>query len=291
MKKQTLTILLTLICSFAFSQKVIEYPEYGLSNYPGEITKIEMQDTTTIMHFKLKTLPWGYFHLFKESFIQDLSGDTKLFVTKVEGAEFKRNFFPASGEATYKLYFPPLDKTVKTIEFGVEKERGWHVHDIVIQEDENALLLPKELRGNWLLADGSNRWDYGFNSKYAIVDGAIWNYKSVDDKGKKHTIILENERGLKTIYAKLGKDGQVAFGSSAKALKNYSLTKVFNPDFRLKEDAGFKEVTFALDSTTYSGMIKGFPDKMKQKTAMVYLNNAFKGGQESHLVKINDDGS
>ncbi len=291
MKTHTLTILLTFICSFAFSQKVIENPEYGFSTYPGEITKIEMRDTTTVLHFKIKTLPWGYFHLFQESYIQNLSGDNKLFVSKVTGANFKRNDFPPSGEVMYQLYFPPLSNTVKTIDFGVEKERGWRVHDIILQEDENSLLLPKELRGNWLLADGSNRWDYGFNSKYAIVDGSIWNYESIDKKGGKYKVILENGGDLKTIYAKLDKVGDVAFGNAAKALKSYSLTKVFNPDFKLKEDGGFKDLTFALDSTTYSGVIKGFSDKMEQKTAMIYVNNVFKGGQESHLVKINDDGS
>jgi thiol-disulfide isomerase/thioredoxin len=291
MKTHTLTILLTFICSFTFSQQVIENPEYGFSTYPGEITKIEILDTTTVLHFKLKTLPWGYFHLHKESYIQDLSGDNKLFVSKVTGAKFKRNDFPPSGEVIYQLYFPPLSKTVKTIDFGVEKERGWQVHDIILEEDENSLLSPKELRGNWLLADGSNRWDYGFNSKYAIVDGAIWNYKSVNKKGKKYIITIEKEGALKAIYAKLEKDGNVAFGNTPKALESYSLTKIFNPNFIFKDDTEFENIVFGLDSTTYSGMIKGFSNRMEQKTAMVYVNNAFKGGQESYLVKIKDDGS
>ncbi|MFS4483854.1 TlpA family protein disulfide reductase [Hyunsoonleella sp. 2307UL5-6] len=291
MKNAIIILFLGLITLYSNAQKSIENPEYGFASYPGELTKIEMLDTTTVLHFKLKKLPWGYFHLHKESYIQDASGDNKLFVTKVTGAKFKRNDFPSSGEAMYQLYFPPLNKTVKTIDFGVEKERGWLIYDITLQEDENSLLLPKALRGNWLLADGSNRWDYGFNSKYAIVDGMVWNYKSVDVKGKKYTIILENRDRLKTIYAKLGKDGKVTFGSSPKSLKSYSLTKVDNPNLRLLEDTTFEDITFGLDSTTYSGMIKGFSSKIKQKTFMVHVNNTFTGNQESHLVKIKDDGT
>jgi thiol-disulfide isomerase/thioredoxin len=292
MKKIVTILFLGLVTLHAYAQKSIEYPEYGLSNYPGEITKIEMQDTTTIMHFKLKTLPWGYFHLFKESFIQDLSGDTKLFVTKVEGATFKRNFFPASGEATYQLYFPPLDKTVKTIEFGVEKERGWYVHDIVLQEDENALLLPKELRGNWLLADGSNRWDYGFNSKYAIINSAIWNYTSIEAKGKKYTINLEKDGDTITIYAKKQKNGSVAFGEQPKELLAYSLEKTNNPNYILADDVPYNEAgLLQVSTTTYSGIIKGFSSRAEQKTGTIAINNPFLGEQESHVIKIADDGS
>lgn len=283
-------LILGLLTFYSQAQNSIENPEYGYATYPGEITKIEMLDTTTVLHFKLKKLPWGYFHLHEESYIQDLSGDKKLFTTKLTGANFKRNDFPPSGEVIYQLYFPPLSKTVKTIDFGVEKERGGGIYDIILQEDENTLLLPKELRGNWLLTDGSNRWDYGFTSKYAIVDGAFWHYKSVNKKGEKYTIIIEKEGALKTIFAKLGNNGTVAFGNTPKTLENYSLTKLHIPNFKFKDHAEFENIVFNLDSTRYSGFIKGFSDKMAYKTAMVYVNNAFKGEQESHLVKIDDDG-
>ncbi|WP_136483099.1 TlpA family protein disulfide reductase [Cognatitamlana onchidii] len=291
MKKIISILCLGLITLYAYSQRSIENPEYGVSTIPGEITKIEILDTTTVLHFKLKKLPWGYFHIPKESYIQNLNGGNKQFVTKVTGATFKRNYFPESGEVTYQLYFAPLDKTVKTIDFGVAKERGWIVHDIVIQEDKNSFLVPKELRGNWLLANGSNRWDYGFNSKYAIVDGAIWTYKSIEKKGKKYAIVLEREKKERTIYAKLGKDGTVTFGKTPKALESYSLTKIFNPNFKFEDDVEFENVVFSPGYATYSGMIKGFSDRLKQKTAMIHVNNAFKGGQESHLIKINNDGS
>ncbi len=291
MKKIVYILFLGLVSSYALAQKSIENPEYGLATYPGEITKIEMRDTTTVLHFKLEKLPWGYFHLNKESYIKDLSGDIKLFTIKLTGAEFKRNYFPKSGEVTYQLYFPPLSKTVKTIEFGVEKKGGGGIYDIVIQEDENSILLPKKLRGNWLLADGSNRWDYGFKSKHAIVDGIVWNYKSVDRNGKKYTISLEKNGEVKTVYAKLGNNGIVGFGNLPKSLQDYSIKRVSNPDFKMKGDVPIENVVFEIGSTTYSGMIKGFSEKMKQKTGMLHVNNPFIGEQESHLVKINDDGS
>lgn len=290
MKNQLIILLLTL-CSLGFSQNTIENPEYGYSTYPGEILKIEMHDTITVMHFKIKKLPWGYFHLHEESYIITGKDADKKFVTKLTGANYGRNDFPESGEVTYQLYFPALDKNVKTFDFGVEKDRGWHVYDIVIKEDQSIIRLPKELRGNWLLADGSNRWDYGFNGKNAIVERKVWKYKSVDQKGKKYTITLENNNDTKTVYAKLGKNGIVSLGNSTNELVNYSLEKVFDPDVKIQDDMVFNTIDFDLGSTTYSGVVKGFSDNFEQKTGMVYVDNPFIGDQESHLIKINDDGS
>jgi len=239
MKKFLFILFVGVVSCHLYAQKSIENPEYGFSTYPGEITKIEVLDTATVMHFKIKKLPWGYFHLFEQSFILDSKDDNKLFVTKLKGANFGRNDFPESGEVMYQLYFPPLRKTVNTIEFGVEKERGWHVYNIVLQEDENAVLLPKELRGNWLLADSSNQWHYGFNTKNAVVDAQVWDYKTIEQKGKTYTITLEHEGQLKTIYAKQGKKGLVAFGSNPEALKEYSLQPVFNPKYQMENDVPF----------------------------------------------------
>jgi len=293
MKKIIIILFLGLFCSNVFAQRVIENPDYGFASLPGTIIKIEQLDTTTVLHFRIKTSPGSWMSIPKKTFIQDVNGGDKLFVTKTEGIPLaERYFMPESGEVNYKLFFPRLNKNIASIDYGEANDGGnWFVYDIVINEDEISSVLPKELRGNWLLADGSNRWDYGFSSKYAIVDGTVWDYESVNKKGKKYIIILENDGGLKAIYAKLGKNGEVTFGSLPKSLKAYSLTKVFNPNFSLKEDAKFEKMVFGLDSTIYSGMIKGFSDKVEQKTAMVYVNNEFKGNQDSHLVKINDDGS
>ncbi|WP_248724008.1 TlpA disulfide reductase family protein [Seonamhaeicola sp. ML3] len=293
MKKNILFFCLCLLASsYTFAQKVIENPEYGYSTVPGEITKVELLDTTTVLHFHLKYIAGGRFGIPTETYIQDLSSSEKLFVTNAKGVKLGRNIVPDSGEILYQLYFPALNKNVKTIEFGEANNGGnWFVYDIVIQEGENATQFPIALRGNWLLADGSNRWDYGFNSKNAIVEEKIWTYKSIENKGKKYTITLERDGNVKTITAKLGKNGIVAFGDSPKSLKEYSLKKVYNPDFKMKDDKAFEAITFALDSTTYSGVIKGFSEKVKQKTAMVHVNNPFKGDQESHLIKINNDGS
>lgn len=293
MKKNVTFFLFVLLSTTIFAQKVVESPEYGFSTLPGDITKIELLDTTTVLHFHIKSTPGSWISIPKKSYIQVVGSDDKLFITKAEGIpKAKRYYMPDSGEVKYKLFFPKVNNSINKIDFGEANAGGsWYVYDIIINENDGEFLIPKVLRGNWTLADGSNQWNYGFGSKYALMNGTKWDYESVDKKGKKYTIILENDEGLRTIHAKLGKQGKVAFGTTPNSLKNYSLTKVINPNFKLKEDSVFEKMVFGLDSTTYSGMIKGFSDKVEQKTGMVYVNNAFTGNQESHLVKINEGGS
>ncbi|TGV01387.1 TlpA family protein disulfide reductase [Flavivirga rizhaonensis] len=294
MKKSiVITFLLGFVCINTFAQKVIENPEYGFNSLPGTITKVELLDTTTVLHFHLKMHPGGRFFIPKQSYIQDLKGGDKLFITKARGTKLgKWNAVPESGENIYSLYFPKLDKNIKTIDFGEANEGGdWKVYDIVINEDEDVLRLPKVLRGNWMLTDGSNQWHYGFYSKRAVIDKHIWNYKSIEAKGKKYTIVLENGSTIKTVYAKLLKNDKVEFGENRKKLQSYSLKKVNNPNYKLVNNVEYTEPIFNLDSTTYSGFIKGFTTRAEQKTGTMHVNNAFSGHQDTYLIKIADDGS
>ncbi|MFD1616268.1 TlpA family protein disulfide reductase [Gelatiniphilus marinus] len=151
--------------------------------------------------------------------------------------------------------------------------------------------MPKALRGNWLKADGSNAWAFSFYYDNAILDKAIWNYKSVTKKGKLYTITLQQNGTEKTMYAKLNKDKTASFGTHKKALVTYSTSLLNNPNLKLANDEIYKEETlFKADSATYSGIIRGFTAQSKEKTGMVHVGNVFTGKQESHLVKIQDDG-
>lgn len=152
--------------------------------------------------------------------------------------------------------------------------------------------FPKALRGNWLKTDGSNRWSHSFYYNHAIVDKAIWKYQSVREKGKWFIITLENKGSEKIIYAKANNNNTVSFGPSKKRLTVCSPTKTNNPNYKPADDLPYQEENlFTIDSAVYSGIIRGYDKEKGQKTGMVYVNNLFTGNQESHLIKINDDGS
>jgi thiol-disulfide isomerase/thioredoxin len=293
MKKNFLSLLLLFVTVSTFSQKTIDKPDYGMSNIPGSITKIELTPEATILHLHIEYRAGYWIYIPKESFIKDINGGEKLLVVKAAGIPLNEKYtMPESGQVDYQLYFPRLPATVNTIDFGEANEGGsWAVNDIVINEEQEKSLLLNELQGNWLLADGSNQWQYGFYKSKAIVDKAIWNYQSVKKDKKSYTILLERNGKQKTIFAQIDPKKGTSFGSDKKQMQLYSTTKIDNPNYKLANDPVFSNSVLKTDSTTYSGVIKGYSTRTKIKTGAVHVNNVFTGEQDTYVVKIAEDGS
>jgi len=293
MKKILLLFAVLLSINSVFAQKIIDKPDYGVSNIPGSITKIELTAEATILHFHIKYPTGQWIFIPKESYIQDVNGGDKIFVTKTEGIPMGEKYtISESGEVNYQLYFPKLDKGVNKVDFGEANEGGnWSIYDIVINEQEEVSILPKELKGNWLQANGSNQWDYGFYSNQAIVDKAVWNYKTVEKKKNNYTIVLEKQGKQKTIYAQIDKKGAVKLGEDKEKLAVYSTEKVDNPNYKLENDDVYSAAVFKADSATYSGFIKGYTARAGRKTGTIHVSNVLKGNQDSYLVEIANDGS
>lgn len=292
--KKIFIILVTLLVSCGvFSQKIIDKPDYGLSNLPGSLTKIELTDSATIIHFYIKYYPGQWIFIPKESYIQDVNGGQKKFVTKTEGIPLgERYIIPASGEVSYQLYFPKLNSAINRVDFGEANEGGsWSIYDIVINEQQVTSLQPKELQGNWFQADGSKQWDYGFYSNQAVVDKRVWNYKTVEKKKNKYTIVLEKAGKEKIIYAQVDKKGAVKFGENKEELVSYSTEKIENPNYKLANDEVFSLAIFKMDSATYSGVIKGYTPRAAKKTGMIHVQNVFTANQDSYVIEIAVDGS
>lgn len=293
MKKILFLFAILLSASSAFAQKNIDKPDYGLSNLPGSITKIELTPEATVLHFYIKYYPGRWIFIPKESFIQDVNGGEKIFVTKTEGIPMgERYTIPASGEVSYQLYFPKLDNTVNKVDFGEANEGGsWSIYDIVINEKDTESLMPKALQGNWFQTDGSNQWDYGFYANQAVVDKSVWTYKAVEKKKNNYTIILERNGNQKTIYAQTDKKEGVKFGEDKEELLSYSTEKIENPNYKLANDEVYSSAIFKSDSATYSGFIKGFTARAGRKTGTIHVSNVLVGNQDSYLVKVANDGS
>jgi hypothetical protein len=162
MKKSIFFLLLTTLFTNVFAQKTIENPEYGLCTVPGSLTKIELLDDATVLHFHIKHYTNSAISVSKKSYIQARGSEEKLFVNKAVGVEIggENNKTSDYGELFYSLYFPKLDTNIKAINFGEIKtdeaayDTGFIDHILI---DEDSPMLPKALRGDWLLIDGSNR--------------------------------------------------------------------------------------------------------------------------------------
>lgn len=294
MKIKISILYLLLSIQVGFSQKTIVNPEYETNFMPGKITKIEIKDDISILHFHLKLRPNRKFSVSNKAHIQSVANDEKLFVTKAKGIEIgKKTSIDSTGVIKYALYFPGLDKQIGKIDFvETTKGRHWYVNDIVIDTVKYGSILPKALKGNWLKTDGSNLWEYGFYNNKAIINKQVWSYKSIKSKKRKFEITLENAKTTKVIYAKLNKDETVNFGNSKNKLSKYSLKRTENKNFILENDTPYTENTlFKIDSATYSGVLRNFSHRNKQKTGTISVDNIFTGNQESYLININDDGS
>lgn len=293
MKKIFFLFAILLFASTVFAQKVIDKPDYGLSNLPGKLTKIELTDSATIIHFYIKYPTGQWIFIPKESYIQDVNGGEKYFVTKTEGIPMgERYTMPESGEVSYQLYFPKLNSAVNKVDFGEANEGGsWTIYDIAVNEQKSVSLLPKELQGNWFQTDGSNQWDYGFYANQAVVNQAVWNYKTVEDKKNNYTIVLENAGNIKTVYAQIDRKGVVMLGENKEKLAIYSTEKVDNPSYKPANDEVYSSAIFKSDSATFSGFIKGYTARAARKTGTIHVSSVLAGDQDSHLVKIEDDGS
>lgn len=294
MKRKTLLGLLLLVISSTFAQKVIENPQHGMDMLPGEIRKIELTETATILHFHIHARPEGWISIPKESCIIPTGTEEELLVIKAEGIPIgKKHFLDKSGIINFKLFFPPLKKDTGKIDFReLNKGGNWAVYDIVLDEAKYGSMLPRELLGNWLRTDGSNKWEYGLHNDRAIIDRTIWKYKSIQKKGKYFIVSLENDGKERIIYAKPGKDNTLKLGFNKKNLTKYSQKRTEVKSYTSANDKAYDEADlFKMDTAIYAGIVRNYKSSRDQKTAMVYVNNIFTGNQDSYLVEIKEDGS
>jgi hypothetical protein len=130
MKKQLLILIVLMVTHTIFAQKVIENPNYISGNISGKVTRIEVKENETILHFQAKIPVGSWIYIPSESYIEDSSKKGKrLYITKTDGIVMdKRHTIVNNDELRYKLYFPALDKDVKHINFGESNNGGnWFI--------------------------------------------------------------------------------------------------------------------------------------------------------------------
>lgn len=119
--KKTLFIceLLLLICGKAGST-ILENPIYEFKNSGIEnVIKIELNKHETRIHVHCTFIPNWWVKFPTTTFIRETGTDQKILATGIIGGEFgKEIYMPASGDSTFILIFPPLDKKIKKIDYG-----------------------------------------------------------------------------------------------------------------------------------------------------------------------------
>lgn len=118
MKKNKIFLFLVLLSSITFAQRIIENPEFEVSNSGiTHISKIELNKNVTRVHIHNTFIPNWWVSYEKDIFIL-LDNGTKINILDVEGAKFDEKItMPASGENDVVLLFPPIPEDVKKLDY------------------------------------------------------------------------------------------------------------------------------------------------------------------------------
>ena len=128
MKKLLSTLLLALTTIAAWAQKEVvwENPSAftGSGNIEFDITKMELKETETVMHFRVKFIPNYWIRFAKESFLKTPDGKAYAVVSGKKTSEAESDveldslfWMPESGLADLVLHFKPVPTDTKEIDF------------------------------------------------------------------------------------------------------------------------------------------------------------------------------
>ncbi len=126
MKKLTLLLSMFLcLCigkvsakDIIINQPVYEFKNTGISN----VSKIELRKNETRVYIHKTFVPKMWVMFDRKIYLEDCDTGEKWTVTGIEKGEFdKKIYMPASGDSTFILIFPPLNKQVKKINYMDDK--------------------------------------------------------------------------------------------------------------------------------------------------------------------------
>ena len=109
--------------------RVIELPEAGLrSHQVVEISKVVLTDTATILHIDANFHPNWWIRIDSTTYIQ--ANGRQYVVERAEGINLnEHHFMPDSGEDHFVLFFPPIPRNTRTIDF-IGPEDSFRIWDI-----------------------------------------------------------------------------------------------------------------------------------------------------------------
>lgn len=132
--KHGLYLLMSLLCCSGLQaqEHMVEQPAFDAwSSTTLEIDKIALSDTATVFYIDAYYRPKYWIQVAKESFLQ---ADGKTYPIKTgDGIALGEKFWmPESGEASFRLIFPPLPEGTKTVDFSEGDGEGafkiWNIH-------------------------------------------------------------------------------------------------------------------------------------------------------------------
>lgn len=180
MRKSTVILCLLFVAAFTLQAKerVINTPSFAAwSGRSIEIEKITLSENETVLDIHAFYMPNYWIKFVTETYLVTPDG-TKYPIKGSEGLTLNEEFWmPESGEAKFKLIFPPLPDSVSEVDMIEEVERGYMIWGIQLKENA----LPKVT-----LPAGIGKHDYNKNTSLptpelkvgkATLKGELLGYK------------------------------------------------------------------------------------------------------------------
>lgn len=137
-------LLICTCCGLHAHKRVIERPPFIVRNNASiEVSKVVVSDTATVLHIYAKYRPKNWIQIAPESSLQDNNGERYPLRSGIGITPGKKFWMPESGEAEFRLVFPPLPDNATSIDFteGEEVENGFSIWGIQLKGNK----LPKQL--------------------------------------------------------------------------------------------------------------------------------------------------
>ncbi|MCM1482983.1 MAG: hypothetical protein NC043_01495 [Muribaculaceae bacterium] len=131
MKRLLLSIMgLAALLTAVASTRVVEAPFIGATNALNlDFPRIELSDTSTVLHAKVTYRPKWWITISPESFIE--AGGKQYYITGTSGILLgEHHTIPESGVTEFDLYFPSLPEGTQSINFKEGENSGWRTWNI-----------------------------------------------------------------------------------------------------------------------------------------------------------------
>lgn len=306
MIKQFLFIALAMFCTTgAFAQKstVWTSPAIDSGNALGDgffntcldVTKVELQETETLVHLTVKTrtneIP-GYDLSFSFAADTYLQADGQRYpLLSADGlTPGESTTTNAHNELDIVFHFQPLPLGTKSFDFiEGDGQNAWQIRGVKPVEECRNRLLPSYWRD-----DKTGDWVIAFTEDCAIYQCKFWDYKQreVDDKSGKAEMVLTN--GDEELKVSVGKDkkGRRTMRIGDKKATLSMITGRFLSEYPVKDRReGFVDNGYKMDTVTVIGWLKDMPSYYKDRKTFRFANkNIFTGSQTDHVADLDSLG-
>lgn len=138
--------LLSLVAFTQAQERIIEQPPFtAWSSTSIEIDKVALSDTATVLHIKAFYRPKNWIRIASGSFLKGSDGELYPLRHGIGITPDQEFWMPESGQAEFKLVFPPLPKDITSIDFSEgDTEGAFKIWGIQLDGKLPKLKLPAE---------------------------------------------------------------------------------------------------------------------------------------------------